>query len=247
MRCRMAAGEPPGPTSESNVAARGAPPTRSRRRECPSGRAARAWARGRSRPRPRWSNGPPRRAGRTRGQAARAVRDRAKPRCEARAKKRGVIRDSREAPEDPMASAAGFDAVDEGLSPPPGGGWRASPAGSGWRTRPPTRASRPRRGGLESFPSRFRLANPAAFDSLATLWWVAQALLLRIKPPYRDNKRMAHAMFSLFYNFLQSLSVVQSTPRGKGHRLARDRAAAEVDELLHEGAVAVRVDAGAEA
>ena len=85
-----------------------------------------------------------------------------------------------------MTSAAGFDAVDEGLSPPPGG--------------------------LESFPSRFRLANPAAFDSLATLWWVAQALLPRIKPPYRDNKRMAHAMFSLFYNFLQSLSVVQSTP-----------------------------------
>jgi hypothetical protein len=39
-----------------------------------------------------------------------------------------------------VASAAGFDAVDEGLSPPPG-----------W---------------LESFPSRFRLANSAAFDSL---------------------------------------------------------------------------------
>ena len=89
-----------------------------------------------------------------------------------------------------MASAAGFDAVDEGLSPPPGG--------------------------LESFPSRFRLANPAAFDSLATLWWVAQALLPRIKPPYRDAKRMPHAMSSLFSNFLQSLSVVQSPPEGKG-------------------------------
>jgi hypothetical protein len=49
------------------------------------------------------------------------------------------------------------------------------------------------------------------------LWWVAQALLPRIKPPYRDTKRIAHARFSLFSNFLQSLSVVQSTPpEGKG-------------------------------
>ena len=86
-----------------------------------------------------------------------------------------------------MSSAAGFGAVDEGLSPPPGG--------------------------LEIFPSRFRLANPAAFDSLAMLGWVAQALPPRIKPPYRDAKRMAHARFSLFSNFLQSLSVVQSPTR----------------------------------
>ena len=42
----------------------------------------------------------------------------------------GMIRNSREAPEGPVASAAGFDAVDEGLSPPRGG-WRSSPAGSG--------------------------------------------------------------------------------------------------------------------
>jgi hypothetical protein len=36
-------------------------------------------------------------------------------------------------------------------------------------------------------------------------------------------------------------------PRGKGHRLARDRATAEVNELLHESAVAGRGNAGAEA
>jgi hypothetical protein len=90
-----------------------------------------------------------------------------------------------------VSSAADFGAVDEDLSPPPG-----------W---------------LESFPIRFRLANPAAFDYLAMLWGIAQALLPQIKPPYRDTKRRAHAMSSLFYNFLQSLSVVQSTlPEGKG-------------------------------
>jgi hypothetical protein len=103
-------------------------------------------------------------------QAARAVRDEAKQRREARAKKRGE-RSGKAArrPEGPVSSAAGFGAVDERLSPPPG-----------W---------------LECFPIRFRLANPAAFDYLLRLLGdavvVAQALLLRINPPYRDNERMA--------------------------------------------------------
>ena len=77
----------------------GAPPTRSRRRECPRGARRASLGRGDGLGRGRGGRAdPPRRAGRTRGQAARAVRDRAKPRREARAKKRGVIRESREAP-----------------------------------------------------------------------------------------------------------------------------------------------------
>ena len=71
-------------------------------------------------------------------ETARAVRDRAKLRREARAKKRGddpgKPRGARKAPWRPPPASTPWTRA----SRPRRGVWRASPAGSGWRTRPPS-------------------------------------------------------------------------------------------------------------
>ena len=102
------------------------------------------------------------------------------------------ISESREAPEGPVSSTAGFGAGGRGPLAPAGGGWRSSPAGSGWRTRPPSTPWRCWGGSRRPCSLGSNLRN-------------------------RDAKRMAHARFSLFYKLPpEPLGCPIAPPEGKG-------------------------------
>jgi hypothetical protein len=68
-------------------------------------------------------------------------------------------------------------------------------------------------GWLESLPVRSELANPAAFDFLATLWWIATTLLPRFNPPYRDRGRTTHAIVSNWEPMLMDFLILTEHPK----------------------------------
>jgi hypothetical protein len=122
--------------------------------------------------------------------------------------KGGLVRrisESREAPGRPRVVRRRLRRRGRGPLAPVGGGWRSSPAGSGWRTRPPSTPWRCWGGSRRPCSLGSNLRN-------------------------RDSKRMAHARFSLFYNFLQSLSVV----RGAARRGATEAKRKETKAVLRE-------------
>ncbi len=70
----------------------------------------------------------------------------------------------------------------------------------------------PPSGWLEQHPVRSRLADPAAFDCLATLWWVAQQVLARFGLCPGEKVRRARALLALFEPDLLDLAILTEDP-----------------------------------